>query len=127
MFLPLSVKAFQSPLINLASIEPTIACEPNLLTVFETKFLSSINCVFIATLSAPAIKTFSMSKILFRPPPTVSGILISDATFSYIRRAAMGRRRRRMAARSAAPTARPSVRRCAPALLPKTPQAETRF
>ena len=57
-----------------------MACDPNLLEDSETKLGFKIADVLTPTLSAPLSKIFRASSTDFTPPPTVNGILITDAT-----------------------------------------------
>ena len=66
----------------ITSIERQIFADPNFLLASSKNFGLFIAAELINTLSAPALKTCSMSFKLLIPPPTEIGINTSDEVFS---------------------------------------------
>ena len=82
--LPLSENTFTFSLISkflFASIATTTHCLPNNVINSVTRGGFFIALVLTPTLSAPLSKIFLASSMDFTPPPTVNGILITEATF----------------------------------------------
>ena len=81
---PFSEKIFTFSLISkflFASIATTTHCLPNNVINSVTRVGVLIALVLTPTLSAPLSKIFLASSMDLTPPPTVNGILITDATF----------------------------------------------